>query len=260
MDLGTLVGIGLAVCALLASMIMEGGNPASLLLPPAMILIFVGTFGVAMASGLLADATGIIKWFKVALLSKVTPPGALIESLVSLADKARREGLLALEDASRGIENPFLKKGLNLAIDGTDPEELREILEAEIDAKRNADKQGAKIFNDMGGFAPTIGVLGTVVGLVHVLENLSDPASLGHLIAGAFVATLWGVLSANMFWLPIANKIKRISGIECAQMELVVEGIMAIQAGSNPRVVAQKLRSLMPDAVVEDKKPAKKAA
>lgn len=239
------------------SMIMEGGNPASLLLPPAMILIFVGTFGVAMASGLLKDATGVVKSFKVALLSKVTPANDLIDTLVSLADKARREGLLALEDASRGIEDPFLKKGLNLAIDGTDPEELRDILESEIDAKRKGDKQGAKFFDDMGGFAPTLGVLGTVVGLVHVLENLSAPEKLGELIAGAFVATLWGVLTANMFWLPMGNKMKRVSGIECAQMELVVEGIMAIQAGSNPRVVAQKLRSLMPDAApAADKKAA----
>ncbi len=257
MDPGTLIGISLAFGSLIISMVMEGGNPASLLLPPAMLLIFVGTFGVAMASGLLKDATGIVKQFKVALLAKVTPANDLIDTLVSLADKARREGLLALEEASRGIENPFLKKGLNLAIDGTDPEELRDIMESEIDAKRNADKQGAKFFNDMGGFAPTLGVLGTVVGLVHVLENLSKPDELGKLIAGAFVATLWGVLTANMFWLPMGNKIKRISGIECAQMELVVEGIMAIQAGSNPRVVAQKLRSLMPDAApAADKKAA----
>lgn len=256
MDPGTLIGITLAFGSLIVSMVMEGGNPAALLLPPAMLLIFVGTFGVAMASGLLKDATGIVKQFKVALLAKVTPANDLIDTLVSLADKARREGLLALEDASRGIENPFLKKGLNLAIDGTDPEELRDILESEIDAKRNADKQGAKFFNDMGGFAPTLGVLGTVVGLVHVLENLSKPDQLGELIAGAFVATLWGVLTANMFWLPMGNKVKRISGIECAQMELVVEGIMAIQAGSNPRVVAQKLRSLMPDAAPPAEKKA----
>jgi len=146
----------------------------------------------------------------------------------------------------KDVENPFLKKGLQLAIDGTDSDELSTILEAEVDAKRKADKAAAKIFEGMGGYAPTIGIIGTVIGLVHVLESLSEPAKLGHLIAGAFVATLWGVMSANVMWLPMGNKLKRLSEIECAQMELVIAGIINIQAGANPRLVAQKLRSLLP--------------
>jgi chemotaxis protein MotA len=258
-DPGTLIGIGLAFASILGSMLMDGGNPVALISPPAMILVLGGTLGAAMASGLLKDTTGIVTWLKVAFTSKVEPAGALITTLVELADKARREGLLALEEVSRDVDHPFLKRGLTLAIDGTDPEELRDILEAEIDAKRGADKAGAKLFLDMGGFAPTLGIIGTVIGLVHVLENLNDPGKLGHLIAGAFVATLWGILTANIIWLPLGNKVKRVSQLQCQQMELVVEGIMAIQAGSNPRVVAQKLRSLAPDEGAADE-PASQAA
>jgi len=179
-------------------------------------------------------------------MSKKVVAGEVVESVVALADRARREGLLALEDAAKDVNDPFLQRGLQLAIDGTDAEELREILEGEVDAKRKADKAGAKFFADAGGFSPTIGIIGTVIGLIHVLENLSQPDKLGHLIAGAFVATLWGVMLANVLFLPLANRLKRISELECAQMDLVIEGIMAIQGGANPRLVAQKLRSLLP--------------
>jgi chemotaxis protein MotA len=256
MDLGTLVGIGLAFGAIFGSMVMEGGNPASILIIPAMVLVFGGTFGAAMAGGTLKDFLGLIASFQRVLLGKVVQSDALVETIVKLAEKARREGLLALEDAMKEVDEPFLKKGLQLAIDGTDSEELRDILEAEVDAKRKADKQAAKIFTDMGGYAPTIGIIGTVIGLVHVLENLSDPSKLGHLIAGAFVATLWGVLTANVMWLPMGSKLKRLADIEASQMELVIAGIINIQAGANPRLVAQKLRSLLPPGGAEKKEAA----
>ena len=133
-----------------------------------------------------------------------------------------------------------------MGIDGTDPEELRTVLEGEITAKKGEDKVAAKFFTAMGGYAPTIGIIGTVVGLIHVLENLDNPESLGPLIAGAFVATLWGVLAANLFWLPMGAKITRISELQAAQMELLVEGITEIQAGTSPRAVRQKLTALVP--------------
>lgn len=256
MDPGTIVGLVVAIVAIFASMIMEGGSPGSMFLVPPMLLVFVGTFGVAMASGTLKDTLKAGAFAKMALLSKKTDSSETIATLVTLAERARKEGLLALEDSIKEVNDPFLKSGLEMAVDGTDPEELREILESQIDAKRKSDGQGAKFYNDMGGFAPTIGIIGTVLGLVHVLENLSDPEQLGHLIAAAFLATLWGVMSANVFWLPMANKIKRASGIECHHMEVLVEGVLAIQAGANPRMIAQKLRSLMPDAAPADEKKA----
>ena len=257
MDPGTIIGVILAFVAIFVAMILEGGSPASIFLIPALLLVFVGTIGAAMAGGLLKDTIGLVGSLKLAFLGKATPSDQLVDSIVKLAEKARREGLLALEDAMKDVEDPFLKKGLQLAIDGTDSEELRDILEAEVDAKRKADKGAAKIFADMGGYAPTIGIIGTVLGLIHVLENLSQPDKLGHLIAGAFVATLWGVLSANVLWLPLGNKLKRLSELECAQMELVIAGIINIQAGANPRLVAQKLRSLLPPGAAA---PEKKAA
>lgn len=248
MDIAALAGIGLAFAAIIVSMIMEGGNPMAIVLIPPLILVFGGTIGAAMAGGMLKDILALPKTIIGALTSKPVLSDDLVDSVVSLADKARREGLLALEDAAKDVTDPFLQKGLQLAIDGTDPEELREILEAEVTAKKKADKASAKIFTDMGGFAPTIGIIGTVIGLVHVLENLSEPEKLGHLIAGAFVATLWGVLSANVMWLPLANRCKRVSELEVAHMELAIEGIIAIQAGANPRLVGQKLRALLPPA------------
>jgi chemotaxis protein MotA len=256
MDPATIIGIVLAFAAIFAAMILEGGSPGSIFLIPALILVFFGTLGAAMAGGMLKDTIALGDSFKRALLGNVGTPDALVDDIVKLAEKARREGLLALEDAMKEVQDPFLKKGLQLAIDGTDSEELAAILEAEVDAKRKADKQAATIFTGMGGYAPTIGIIGTVIGLIHVLENLSEPDKLGHLIAGAFVATLWGVLSANVMWLPMGAKLKRLSELECAQMELVIAGIINIQAGANPRLVAQKLRSLLPPGSITDKKEA----
>jgi chemotaxis protein MotA len=244
-DPATLVGVLLALGAIFGSMIMEGGSPGAIISPPALILVFAGTFGVSMAGGLLADFLGALKALKTAFAGKIHAPEQAIRTVVDFADRARREGLLALEEAAKSVDDPFLKKGIELAVDGTDPEELRDILEAEIHAKAAADKASSKFFSDAGGFAPTLGIIGTVLGLVHVLENLSEPDKLGHLIAGAFIATLWGVLTANVLWHPIANKLKRISAVEIHHMELVLEGIMSIQAGSNPRIVQQKLLSYL---------------
>ncbi|MFF5079533.1 motility protein A [Actinoplanes sp. NPDC000266] len=246
MDISTIVGVVVAFIIVFTVQILEGGTPTSIILIPSMLLVFGGALMAGMAGGVLKDTTGIGANLKKAFLAKVTPPTQLVDSIVKLAERARREGLLALEDAVKTVEHPFLKRGLQLAIDGTDPEELHDVLHAEIAAKKKADKAGMKLFENMGGYAPTIGIIGTVMGLVHVLENLDQPETLGHSIAAAFVATLWGVLSANVIWLPLAARLNRLSGIEAEEMELVVDGVLAIQAGSNPRLVAQKLRSLLP--------------
>jgi len=164
---------------------------------------------------------------------------------VKMAERARREGLLALEQEMETVQDPFMKKGLQMAVDGTDPDDLWEILTAEVKSKKASAANGAKFWEDAGGYAPTIGVLGTVMGLVHVLENLSEPDKLGHLIAGAFVATLWGVLSGNVLFLPFGKRVKMVAANETARMEIIIEGVLAIQAGANPRVVATKLKSKM---------------
>ena len=251
MDPATLIGIVLGLASLLALMIMEGSSPMAIVLLPPIILVFGGTFGAAIAGSAMADVKKIGGWFKMALMPPAVPRVSdRIQIMVGLAEKARKEGLLALEAQVKDIDDPFLKRGLQMGIDGTDPEELRTVLEGEISAKKSEDKVAAKFFTAMGGYAPTIGIIGTVVGLIHVLENLSSPESLGPLIASAFVATLWGVLSANLFWLPMGAKITRISDLQAAQMELLVEGITEIQAGTSPRAVRQKLTALVPPSEV----------
>ena len=247
-DLASAVGIGAALGVIMLANILEGGSPASLFLLPPLLLVFGGTIAVSIAGGTMADAKNAITSVKTALFGTIATSKDVVPVVVSLSDTARREGMLALEGRLGEIDDPFLVKGVTLAVDGIDPEELRDIMEAELHAKRATDKHAAKFFTDAGGYAPTIGIVGTVMSLVHVLENLAKPDELGHMIAAAFLATLWGVLSANVLWLPIAARPKRISELEANRMEIVIEGVAAIQAGSNPRVVAQKLRSLLPPA------------
>jgi chemotaxis protein MotA len=246
MDPSLIIGVVLALVAIVGSVSIEGGNIAAIILPAPMLLVFGGTIGAAVAGGILRDAKSLPKEMIRAFKSKTPSPDLAVETLVRLAGKARREGLLALESEAAEIDDAFLRKGLQLAIDGTDAEEVAIILSTEVETKRSTDKAAAKLFSDMGGYAPTIGIIGTVLGLVKVLGHLGSPTELGAEIASAFVATLWGVMSANVFWLPLASRLKRVSQTECEQMELVIEGILAIQAGANPRLIEQKLQSLLP--------------
>jgi chemotaxis protein MotA len=251
MDPATLIGFVVSMVALLVFMVMEGADPMSLLFLPAIILVIVATFGAAMAHQTMDDLKRMPAWFKMATMpAKVPPPNDQIQTLVTLAEKARKEGLLALEAQVRAIEDPFLRRGLQMGIDGTDPEELRTVLESEIAAKKAEDKVAAKFMTAMGGYAPTIGIVGCIVGLMNVMGSLSDPGALGPMIAAAFVATLWGVMAANFWFLPMGAKILRVSELQAAQMELLVEGITEIQAGTSPRAVRLKLTSLVPPSAI----------
>jgi len=245
MDPATILGLIVAFGAILGSMIMEGGNPAALIVPPALVLIFVGTTGACMAGSTLPATIQAFKWLIFAFTAKKVEPELVVEPLVKMAEKARKEGLLALESEMENVEDPFMRKGLQMAVDGTDPDDLFDILAAEVKAKKASGAIGSGFWTDAGGYSPTIGIIGTVIGLIHVLENLSQPDKLGHLIAGAFVATLWGVLSANVMFLPWGKRIKWMVAQEAARMELIIDGVLSIQAGANPRVIATKLRSKM---------------
>ena len=248
MDPAGIIGMVVAFGAIFGAMMLEGADPMSVMLPAPLLLVWVGTLGVGLAGHTLRDAKESFAAVPRALRSGIPDPSETVDTLVSLADRARREGLLALEDAARSIDDQFLRAGLQAAIDGTDPDDLRTILEDRIATKRTRERAHAKYFQDMGGYAPTIGIIDTVVSLVHVLENLAEPATLGHSIAAAFVATLWGILSANVVWLPLSTRIRRISDLECTQMEMTLEGLLSVQAGANPRLVGERLRSLLPDA------------
>ena len=246
MDPSGIIGTVLALAAVLGLMAFEGTHLSAILLPGPIVIVLFGTLGAGLAGSTIKDVLWAFKCLPGTILARPARAGANIDTIVSLADKARREGLLALEEDMRSIDDEFLKRGLSAAIDGTDAEDLRELLENFIDSKREEAKTAFGFFKELGGYAPTIGIIGTVVSLVHVLENLSDVAALGPMIAGAFVATLWGVLTANMIWLPLSNRMKRISALECAQMEVTLEGLMALQSGANPRMVGERLRSLIP--------------
>jgi chemotaxis protein MotA len=256
MDPALIIGLVMALVGIVGSLVMEGGDLGSMFLIPPMMLVFLGTIGASAAGGVLGDLKAFPKNMIYAFKAKAPSPDQAVETLVHLAGRARREGLLALEEEAANIDDVFLKKGLQLAIDGTDAEEVAIILSAEVDSKRSVDAAGAKFFSDMSGFAPTIGIIGTVLGLVKVLGHLGAPAELGAEIASAFVATLWGVMTANVVWLPISNRLKRISAAECEQMEVIIEGILAIQAGANPRLVEQKLMSLLPPSKSAEKEVA----
>jgi chemotaxis protein MotA len=253
MDLATIIGLVLGAGGIVLGNVLEGGNPTVIFHPAPIVLVVGGAMGVTIAGGTLADALRIPKGLVKVFTGRVRKPDQTVTDLVSLADKARREGLLALEEAAKDIDDPFLKDGLQLAIDGTDPDDLDEVMRAQITAKRSADRQMAKFWNDAGAYAPTIGIIGTILGLAGALGKLDDPASLGPKIALALLATLWGVMSANVFFLPFGARLRRLSDIECTQMEMVVEGILAIQAGANPRVVARRLESLVGERAADQK-------
>lgn len=256
MDPASIVGIVGALSAVVAMLYMEGAQVTSILLPPPMTLVFGGTLLATMASFTMRDF--LYAWGRVpkALTAKVPDATDAIDTIVSLSEKARREGLLALEDAAKGIEDSFMREGLMAAIDGMDPEDLRSMLTDRIEARKQSDKTAYAWFHAAGGYAPTIGVIGTVISLVHVLTQLSEPETLGPLIASAFVATLWGLLSANMMWLPISSRMERISNLELARMEIVMEGLISLQSGANPRQVGERLRSLIPPNQLKGEKAA----
>lgn len=247
MDPITLVFLVLAFVFFLLGVLIEGGDIGALIAIPSFMIVVLPAICAGLSGFLKSDLGAVLAGVKESLFGKTEPPGAAIEELVVLAERARREGLLALEEASRKIENPFLKQGIELAVDGTDPEELRDILETEIASRKSRDKIGVKFFTDVGGFAPTVGILGAVVGLINVMQKLDDPVAAGHGIAVAFTATLYGVGIANLVALPLANKLKRLSEVRVHHMELLLEGIISIQGGANPRVIEQKLLAYLPE-------------
>lgn len=260
MDPLTAIMVAMVFVAVLVTMLIEGSSPATLLNIPALVLIFVGTFGAGAGGLLKADLMTALKGGKKAFTGKAPDGSDLVDVIVRMADRARREGLLALEDMAKEIDDPMLKEGIQMTVDGTDADEIADLLEMRIDAKKDADKVAVGFYESMGGYAPTIGVVGAIMGLIHALGNLEDVGALGHMIASAFVATLWGVLIANAVWLPMATKLKRLSGLEVKNMEMILDGVLAVQAGTSPRMVEQKLRSSLPDHGRKSKTDEAKAA
>lgn len=246
MDVLSIIGVILGFAALIGGNFMEGGSFQSLLNGPAAVIVVGGTFGAAMLQTpwvQLKRAFEIFPWV-------FTPPNNMfqqgMERVVSWAMAARKEGLLGLETIAETEKNPFARKGLQLLVDGSEPESIRRVMETELIIQEQRDLDSAKFFESMGGYSPTIGIIGAVMGLIHVMRNLADPTELGPGIAVAFVATIYGVAFANLFLLPIANKIKTCIHEQSQYRELVIEGIVAIAEGENPRSIEMKLNGYLP--------------
>jgi chemotaxis protein MotA len=245
MDLLTIIGILVAFGAILGGNMIEGGHIDSLLQLTAFMIVFGGTFGAIMVQSQISVFLRALKFLVWIVLPPKLAPMEAVEKIVNWSNIARKEGLLGLETITETEDDPFARKGLQLLVDGSEPETIRGILEVELGTKEHADTQSAKVFEGMGGYAPTIGILGAVMGLIHVMNNLADPSKLGGGIATAFVATIYGVGSANLLFLPISNKLKAVIHDQTQFREMVIEGIIAIAEGENPRNIESKLQGYL---------------
>lgn len=241
MDKASVFGLLLGLIAIAGGQVLEGGHLSSLVQPTAFLIVVGGTLGAVMLQSPMAvfwQGMRMVRWvFRPPLQND----RGLIDAVVGWSTLARREGLLALENRLPGIRDPFMQKGLQLLVDGIEPERLREVLEIEIDAAQGKLHQSARVWEAAGGYAPTIGILGAVMGLIHVMENLSDPSLLGAGIAVAFVATIYGVGSANLVFLPVARKLLTHIDDITQRREMLVEGLVGIANGENPRVIESRM-------------------
>ncbi len=245
MEKGTMIGMIMAFVGVFLGAILKGADPVALFINiPAILIVWIGSIGAVMISHPFVETANVGKYFrKVMKGGEAHSAPDTIKQIVTLTTRARGEGLLALEDEAKRIEDPFFKKGIELAVDGTDPDVLKKTMLSDISSMKERHKAGQTWFTNAGVYAPTFGILGAVFGLMATMSHLDDPAAIGHGISAAFVATFWGVFLANAVYLPFAAKLKRISADEVSHRMLIVEGVMAMQAGVSPRVVEEMLMS-----------------
>ena len=242
MDKISVAGVLIGILAIIGGQILEGGHVGSLSQHTALLIVLGGTLGAVMLQSPYATFMRGIRMAKWVWLPPVVNHSQLIQQVATWSQVSRREGLLALEGMISQMKDEFAKKGLQLLVDGAEPERLREVLEVEINTFEDEMKLSAKIWEAAGGYSPTIGILGAVMGLIHVMENLSDPSKLGAGIAVAFVATIYGVGLANLVFLPMANKLKAHIGRLVVQREMIVDGLVGIANGDNPRIIETRLK------------------
>ena len=246
MDISSVVGVLVAFIALLVGMFLKGVTPEVLINPAAILIIIFGTIAAVTIAFPMKELKRIPKLFKILFSeTKLASDIDLIKMFSQWADLARREGLLALESKAAEVEDPFLKNGLTLAIDGQNADYIRDVLTEEVEALEDRHASGAGIFSQAGTYAPTLGVLGAVVGLIAALKDMSDIDKLGTAISAAFVATLLGIFTGYVLWHPFANKLKRKSALEVKQKLMMIEGILSVLEGEAPRVIEQKLASYL---------------
>ena len=246
MDISSLAGIIIAFVALLTGMVLKGVSLSALANPAAILIIIFGTIAAVTIAFPMKELKRVPKLFSILFKeTKLADDIDIIKMFSQWADLARREGLLALESKASEVEDPFLKNGLTLAIDGQNADYIRDVLTEEVEAMEDRHASGAAIFSQAGTYAPTLGVLGAVIGLIAALGDLNDIEKLGHAISAAFVATLLGIFTGYVLWHPFANKLKRKSSVEVKQKRMMIEGILSVLEGEAPRVIEQKLSSYL---------------
>lgn len=245
MDILTLLGLIIGLGAILGGQVLDGGHVGSLLNAPAILIVMGGTVGAVMIQTPLRTFMNALKMVVWVILPPKLKGQESIDKILEWSNIARKEGLLGLEDIAENETDLFAQKGLQLLVDGTEPEIIRRVMEVDLDAKENLGTQSAKVFENMGGYSPTIGIIGAVMGLIHVMQNLADPSKLGSGIATAFVATIYGVGLANLFFLPVAGKLKSQVQAQSQLHEMIIEGVVSIAEGENPRNIETKLQGFI---------------
>ena len=243
MEWGSLIGLLLAFGGIIAGLLIEGGHLESLLQTTAFLIVFAGTVGAVLLQCGLENFIFAIKMTSNVFLPQYDDKEACIRLLTALSLKKKREGILSLEHMVDDIDDDFCRQGMRLIVDNTDPDKVKSILEYEINSQESRYKSAGKVWDAAGGYAPTIGILGAVLGLIHVMENLSDPSKLGSGIAVAFVATIYGVGLANLIFLPIANNLKKYAARKINHLEMISDAIVSIGHGDNQIVVEARMRA-----------------
>jgi len=248
MDKSSLLGLSVAIGGILLGLMLEGGRIAQIIQPTAAMIVFGGTLGAVMIQFPLRVIIAATLRLGQVFVDNSADPHALIHEMVGYAQKARKEGIISLDNELENIQDPFLKKSLMLAVDGTEPQEIRKIMELELDNQSEHEDHLPRVFESAGGFAPTIGIIGAVLGLIQVMQHLDDITEVGRGIAVAFVATIYGVGSANLFFLPASGKIKIRIRQEQIRREMMLEGVISILEGMNPRMLETKLLGFFAEA------------
>ncbi len=250
MDKSSIIGIILALAAIVAGLVIEGGNLGQVLQPTAAMIVFAGTLGAVMLQFPLATVWNALKHAVKVFLSRKKDGDQALKEIIDFANKARRSGIVSLDQELERIQDPFLKQAIMLAVDGTEPSELRKIMEIQIENRAEDEERIPAVFESAGGFSPTIGIIGAVLGLIQVMQHLDKIEEVGRGIAIAFVATIYGVGAANLILLPSAGKLKIRIQEERVHKEMMLEGVVSILEGMNPRMIEIKLQSFL----AEDKK------
>lgn len=255
MDKGSFIGLTVAISGVLFGLVLEGGKIGQILQPTAALIVFGGTLGAVMLQFPVSVVLAAFGSLAGVFLHRSEDTSAVVAEMVGYAQRARKEGIVSLDNELEKIEDPFLKKSLMLAVDGTEPAELRTIMELELENRLEREENLPRVFESAGGFSPTVGIIGAVLGLIQTMQHLDNISEVGRGIAVAFVATIYGVGSANLFFLPVAGKIKIRQGEEQTRRQIVLEGVISILEGMNPRMLETKLLSFVAET---QKKPVPK--